>query len=135
MLNQNGRKSWRRQAIAAAVMAVVAPALAGTTGTEVTISAAGSTALKNWLVKSSTTFTDIQPGTTLSIGGTTYPTDGTSEWSIDGGSAFLYQLAPTTYSGPSTVQGQVADSSTAIRFEFHESGSVEGILKWPSDQI
>src|SRR5580693_4495986 len=108
MRDSTGRNSWRRNLVAGAAIAAAAQAitaLAGTTGSEVTVSLAGSTALKNWLVKSSTTFTDIQPGTTLSIGGTTYPTDGTSEWQPTG-SAFGYQLAPSSYSGQSVVQGQ-----------------------------
>ena len=138
MRNTKGRNSWRRNLIAGAAIAAAAQAvtaLAGTTGSEVTVSLAGSTALKNWLVKSSTTFTDIQPGTTLSIGGTTYPTDGTGEWELNGGSAFGYQLAPSSYSGQSIQEGQTLDSATAVRFEFHESGSVEGILELVSDQV
>ena len=137
---QNGKitNRWRKSAAAAAAIAAAVgaagPSIAGTTAGEVTISVAGSTALKNWLVKNTTTFTDVQPGGQLSINGTLYPST-TNEWADNGGSAFLYQLAPKSYSGPSTVTGQVSDSSTAIRFEFHESGSVEGILEMVSDQI
>ncbi len=128
----------RRRILCAAVLAVVPqvfqPARAGATGSEVTISTGGSTALKNWLVKNTNTFTDIQPGTSLSINGTSYPTDGTSEWEVDGGSAYAYQLAPTVYNS-SVIQGQIADQAPAVQFEFHESGSVEGILEMANDQI
>jgi PEP-CTERM motif len=133
MRNAKGKNGWRRNLIAGAAIATAistVPAIAGTTTGEVTVSMAGSTALKNWLVKSSNTFTDVQPGSQLNIGGTEYPTS-TNEWSV----ADAYQLAPKAYSGPSTVTGGPLDSSTAFRVEFHESGSVEGILEMVSDQI
>jgi hypothetical protein len=131
----------------AAVLAVVLPgassALAGTTGSEVTVSISGSTAVKNWLVKTNT-FTDVQPGSELTIGGMTYPPpnpgnttpgDNNSDWVVDGGSAYAYQLAPATYGSPDTNLGDPVQSADAVRFEYHESGSVEGILEMASDQI
>jgi hypothetical protein len=98
---------------------------------EVVISTAGSTALKNWFVAKTTTFTDVQPGTTITIGGTTYPP------SSDGGASYWntgssYQLAPKTGVSKS---GTSTDASPAIQFVYHESGSVEGILELANDQL
>jgi hypothetical protein len=120
-------------ALAAAVK--ISPALAASAGPEVTISTSGSTALKNWFVKKTTTFTDLQPGTSINIGGTTYPTAGTSEWEQNGGPAYSYQLAPKSYSAGALNEGSTTDSAQAIQFEYHESGSVEGILEMANDQI
>jgi hypothetical protein len=128
-----------RRVIATAAVAAAAqftPLLSRTAhAQQVTISTSGSTALKNWFVKKSTTFTDIQPGTTINIGGTTYPTDGTSEWEQNGGPAYAYQLAPKANSSAAPTQGTTLDSANALQFEYHESGSVEGILEMANDQI
>ncbi len=103
---------------------------------QVVISAAGSTALKNWIVAKTTTFTDVQPGTTLSINGTSYPLasdpsgGGDAFWTNGGVS---YQLAPKNNM---SVQGTgLADASPAIQFIYHESGAVEGPLELVNDQI
>ncbi len=98
---------------------------------QVVISSSGSTALKNWIVAKTTTFTDVQPGGTLSINGTTYPT------AADGGASYWnngvsYQLAPKANT---TIQGGVTDQSAAIQFVYHESGSVEGVLELANDQL
>jgi hypothetical protein len=120
----------------------------------VTISTAGSTALKNWFVKNTNTFTEIQPGTTININGVQYPSAvansstgatglGVNEWNtstVPGhGDAFAYQLAPKSVSTstalPNVIEGSTLDQAQAISFQFHESGSVEGILELANDQI
>ena len=130
-------------AIAAAAV-IAAPARAGTTGSLETVSISGSTALKNWLVSKTTTFTDVQPGSTLTVNGVTYPPN-TSYWQQNGGSLQAYQLAPSSYNGGQSTfidgSGTGLNSTTtaaitpAYRFEYHESGSVEGILEMANDQI
>jgi hypothetical protein len=117
-------------AAAVAGLGVVSSALAQSNvgSNQVVISIAGSTALKNWLVAKTTTFTDVQPGGTLSIDGTTYPPGGTSYWNNGVG----YQLAPSNNtSNSSTVFG----ATNQIQFVYHESGSVEGILEMANDQL
>jgi hypothetical protein len=111
---------------------------------QISISTAGSTALKNWFVASTgkDTFTDITPYTasapgsgSITLNGVTYPPasdGGLNYWAGNGGSGTSYQLAPSTNA---TVQGTSTDSSAAIQFTYHESGSVEGILEMASDQI
>ena len=116
----------------------------------VTISTAGSTALKNWFVKSTNTFTDIQPGTTININGVQYPSSvanastgatglGVNEWKQNGGAAYSYQLAIKALSSatplPTVSEGTATDQAAAISFQYHESGSVEGILELANDQI
>ncbi len=144
MKRKNLDRCYRRvittAALAAAAQAAL-PARAGqntfSTGTEVTISTSGSTALKNWFVKNTNTFTDVTPGTQLIIGGTTYPSN-LSTWNSNGGSAFAYQLAPAASSptaGAGAVNSGPAQQADAIRFEYHESGSVEGLLELANDQI
>ena len=130
----------RTAALAAAVTAATAPVLAGATAAlagqnpgEVTISTSGSTALKNWLVANTTTFTDVQPGTQVSIGGKAYP-PGVGQWAVDGGSALVYQLAPGSNPAGEVDTGLI-EQAPAVRFEYHESGSVEGLLELASDQI
>src|SRR5450432_2819251 len=103
---------------------------------QVVISAAGSTALKNWIVAKTTTFTDIQPGTTLSINGVTYPPasdGGVNYWSSNGGPGISYQLAPKN--NTTSVTGSPTDQSAAIQFVYHESGAVEGPLELVNDQL
>ncbi|MGD0390269.1 MAG: hypothetical protein ABSC42_15090, partial [Tepidisphaeraceae bacterium] len=139
-------------AVSAASLALVSSAMGQTT-----VSIAGSTALKNWLVKSTTSFTEIQPyepalvnpGVNpaldtgyLTIAGTTYPStsygtsaDGGSEyWANNGGSGQSYQLAPKLGSG-GTSNSSVSGAANAVTFQFHESGSVEGILEMANDQL
>ena len=76
-MNSFNRDKNRSKILAAAAIASVALvssafAQSDVTSGQVVISSAGSTALKNWIVKTPS-FTDVQPDTTLSIGGTTYP--------------------------------------------------------------
>ena len=121
-------------AAAATVAALTAPAaFAGQSPPEVTISTSGSTALKNWFVSKTTTFTDVQPGTQVMIGGQAYPPN-VNQFATNGGDALVYQLAPSTFTTTSINSG-VAQSAPAVRFEYHESGSVEGILELANDQI
>ena len=115
----------------AAAAALAAPALAGTTPGEETISTSGSTALKNWFVAKTNTFTEIQPGTSLTLSVGNGNGNGTTTFNATGYQ--LYQLAPT--STTSTFDTGVAASVDAVRFEYHESGSVEGILEMANDQI
>jgi hypothetical protein len=128
---------------ATAGLAYGSGAMAQTLGAgQISISTAGSTALKNWFVANTQTFTDVTPFTTgvagtgtINIDGQTYPPvsdGGTSYWAGNGGSGGSYQLAPKTNA---TVQGTNADSSAAVLFTYHESGSVEGILELANDQI
>jgi ABC-type phosphate transport system substrate-binding protein len=120
-------------AAAAAVALPVSRAVAGTTGSATTISTAGSTALKNWFVKNTTTFTDVTPGTQVDIGGVEYPSS-LNEWAPQyggTGTALAFQLAPKSYNGGQEVTsaeapGTIVDQASAVRFEYHESGSVEG---------
>lgn len=113
---------------------------------QIGISIAGSTALKNWLVAKSTTFTDIDPfdtrlpgSGTLSIDGNSYPLasdGGINYWSNNGGNGLSYQLAPKQNTaihgmGPTAT----ANTDNALIYSYHESGSVEGILEMVSDQI
>src|ERR1019366_1149184 len=122
-------------AIAAAASAAM-PAFGGTTGSEITISTSGSTALKNWFVAKTNSFTDVQPGTQVTIGGVQYPAS-LSQWSTNGGddgNALSYQLAPGNGTATAVNSG-LTQQAPAIRFEYNESGSVEGILELANDQI
>jgi hypothetical protein len=137
--NKPARKGHRSVISIAATVAVTPmlvsmPVHAGTTAGEETVSFAGSTALRNWFVVKSTTFTDVNPGQTLSVNGVTYPASPTNWAPVDGGtgSNLVYQLAP---SNDTASNSSIAPVSTALRFEYHESGSVEGILELANDQI
>jgi hypothetical protein len=118
-----------RRALATATLATLAPissaAFGGTNSGQVTISTSGSTALKNWFTGG--TFTDVEPNTQISIGGAQYPAS-LSEWN----NASLYQLSPKN--GIQNL-GSVADTNPVVRLEYHESGSVEGVLELANDQI
>ena len=111
---------------------------------QIAVSVSGSTALKNWLVGKSTTFTDINPSDprlagsgSLSINGVTYPLaapnadDGANYWA-DGGNS--YQLAPKSNAAIHATNG-IANQDNAIVFSYHESGSVEGVYELANDQI
>src|SRR3984957_20113433 len=131
------RKRLVAMAVIAAAVGAARPVLGGTTGSAETISFSGSTALKNWFVAKTNTFTDVQPGTQITIGGVAYPPSLT-QWSTNNGAdgnALAYQLAPTSYNSGTAVNTGILQQSSAIRFEYHESGSVEGILEMANDQI
>ena len=51
------------------------------------------------------------------------------------GRRFAYQLAPKANSNAAPAEGTTLDSANALKFEYHESGSVEGILEMANDQI
>jgi hypothetical protein len=147
-MTSDKKKNYRAKYLAlasATALASVSSAMAQTLGAgQISISTAGSTALKNWFVAASgkSTFTDITPYTasapgsgSLTVDGVTYPPvsdGGLNYWAGNGGSGTSYQLAPSTNA---TVQGTSTDSSAAVQFTYHESGSAEGILELANDQI
>ena len=67
----------------------------------------------------------------MSVQGVSYPSN-TSSWAVNGGTNLLYQLAPST---DTSSPNAIAPVSPALRFEYHESGSAEGILEMANDQI
>jgi hypothetical protein len=127
---KNRRNELRLLSAIGSVALLAAPALAGTTIdpntglSEVTISISGSTALKNFITSQG--FTDLLPDTSITpdLGGV--PGDDTTLTA--GGSAM--ELAPSNTGGLDT-----STSYNALRVEYHESGSVEGILEMANDQI
>lgn len=132
------RRSARRHVIAMAAaaacsFAIVPDAPAGQTGSAVTISLSGSTAMRSFTVQNTDAFSLVTPGTQMNIGGTVYPA-ATSFWTSGGPSdLYKFQLAPTSYGSPVTTGTQ--RSADALRIEWHEQGSVEGILEMVNDQI
>jgi hypothetical protein len=107
-------------------LAVAQQLWAGDTGSEVTISLSGSTAMRNFTVSSPFSF--VTPGTQISIGGTLYPAD-PNYWNTPSNTS--YQIAPGSFPfGTGTNK-----ASDAVRYEWHEQGSVEGILEMANDQI
>ncbi len=120
-------------AAAAALTGAARPATAGTTAPEETVSTSGSTALKNWLVANTQTFTEVQPGTTETVNGVQYPLNAFASAGNPNG-ILADQLAPKSYQSTSTSTG-IVETDPALRFEYHESGSVEGILEMANDQI
>jgi hypothetical protein len=116
-------------AAAAATMAMSRGVHAGTTGSETTISISGSTAIRNFTTSPS--FSLVTPGQQVSINGTLYPSS-SNYWPTNG-SGVSFQLAPSAFPGASgsTTFG----AADALRLEWHEQGSVEGILELANDQI
>jgi len=117
-------------AIAAAVYAV--PAFAGTTDPDgagpapayTTISMSGATLMRPFTSSEAITF--LQPGTSIDIGGVTY--GGPAFWANTNN--LLLQLAPK--SGTVTSLIQVSPGvwqAPALRFEWHETGSIEGVFE------
>lgn len=135
--NRNEARSARRRRSGAVILAAVSAATtvaahrsdAGETGTEITISLSGSTAMRNFTTSSALTL--VTPGQKVSIGGVTYPTNA-NYWPTNG-AGVSFQLAPGSFPGssPSTQFG----AADAVRLEWHEQGSVEGILEMANDQI
>jgi hypothetical protein len=105
--------------VAMAVAGAPQASFAGTTANTVTISLAGSTALRNFTTSPS--FTALPAGFSLTLSNGTY----------NGGSNGL-QLAQSTY--PVAIIGTGA-SAGGVRLEWQESGSVEGMLALVNDQI
>ncbi len=88
-----------------------------------TISLSGSTAMRNYT---------ISPGITLLPNGSSiFLSSGTFNASASGKAD---QLAPTNPDNTGDNSGSVRDDA-ALRIEWHEQGSVEGILELVSDQI
>jgi hypothetical protein len=137
MRQQSGkaRPFHRYAATAAAIAAVVAaikPALAEQTGDAVTISLSGSTAIRNFTTSAGFTF--LNPGTSITLNSGirgapvvyTAPTGFTTQ----------VQLAQGNFTAPEdTDLSDGIGSYKALRIEWHEQGSVEGILELINDQI
>jgi hypothetical protein len=127
---RNERRLWSAIAVVAATAAATT-ARAGTSGApgqdpEVTISISGSTALKNFVTGQGFTFLIPGDSITLNNGGTL----NTIQSTTDTGSI---QLAPTTFTAN---EFQIDENDyNALRVEYHESGSVEGIYELANDQI
>ncbi len=113
------KKIFAALVLASAVSATV-PAMAGTTGTQATISLSGSTAIRNWLI--SPEFTSIPGGATVNYSNGTYL----------GGASGLSLRNSVSYTG---VQLGTTANATGLRVEWHEQGSAEGILELANDQI
>src|ERR1700729_213229 len=137
------RKLSKRQkqnvALLASAAAMAVPAIAvhaGTTGTATTISISGSTALKNFIESpgltllnpaGSNAFIVLTPTLSNGYGApVTYgPQSSPGTYSFSGITS--YQLAPLSYG--QTVSTGSTQVGSALRIEYHESGSVEGILE------
>src|SRR5258706_9078622 len=124
----------RGQRIIALAASVAASAIgldlyAGTTGSAVTISLSGSTAIRNFTTSEGFSF--VNPNSVVNIGGVNYPA-ATTDWGPPT-SLSSFQLAPFNASGAVTTGSQQA--ANALRIEWHEQGSVEGILEMVNDQI
>jgi hypothetical protein len=139
--NVHGAAIQRRNKMVRSAAAVTAVALLGLTGkvraddstNMITWSISGSTALRNFLVGKAGISAD---------GGLTWleandPTLSLSNGNYSGGGVSL-ELAPHAYTGTTAI-GNLATGSQGIgagvRVEYHESGSVEGILELANDQI
>ena len=141
-----------RQAIALAVLTAAVqtalPAHAGqnnfgnsaTTGSPtpgtVTISTGGSTALKNWFVKTPT-FTDVTPGTYLTIAGVTYPQKLTTQndWATNGGRATAFQLAlspPLRPSARRLIPPTRDNRSTRFALNTTKTARWKAFSNWPT---
>jgi hypothetical protein len=129
--------------VAAAAAALAQFGSASQSRAQAVVSTAGSTALRNWFVVNGTTFTDVQPNTQITLNGTglgqnVFPQNIT-DWAANGsgGNTLVYQLAPSSPVSPSVQEGasNYVDQANALQFEYHESGSVEGILELANDQI
>jgi hypothetical protein len=109
---------------AAAALAASRTSKAGQTGDLVTISLSGSTAMRNFTTSAGFSF--LTPGTSITLnagaGGSpvtfTAPNTGTTQ----------FQLAPSPFPA-------VAPEVNGLRVEWHEQGSVEGILELAYFQV
>lgn len=153
---QNGDVSVRRRAIAAAVAAALAAAaaqaMAGTStntsgsptqngaGNEaLTISLSGSTAMRAFTT--SPGFTYLTPGTSITL--SNGPGGALTTYTAPSGGFTQVQLASGNFGGADspqplsfgTVSNGTSQTHSAIRLEWHEQGSVEGILEMVNDQV
>ena len=127
-MKKNTKQAIRRFAgLAAVASAVAAVQSVKAADNAVTISISGSTAMRNFTTSSG--FTLVEPGTSVTIGGTTY--GGAAYWGS--GTNVLLQLAPDN-SGFAT-SGAGTDQVAALTVQWHEQGSVEGVLDLVNDQI
>ena len=138
MKKRTTRRIHRYAATAAAIAAVVAairPVLAEQTGDAVTISLSGSTAMRNFTMSEG--FTYLTPGTSITLnsgpGGTPVV------YNSPLGTSVQVQLAQGDFNAAEdpTINPPADNSASfkALRIEWHEQGSVEGILEMVNDQI
>ena len=135
MKRQSEKRIHRYAATAAAIAAVVAaikPVFAEQTGDAVTISLSGSTAIRNFTTSAG--FTLLTPGTSITlnsgVGGAPVV------YSAPLGPTTQVQLAQSDFNAPEdTDLSDGIGSYKALRIEWHEQGSVEGILELINDQI
>ena len=134
----------RRILLAAVAMALSAiPTLAGTsTNTSgsptqngignpaVTISLSGSTAMRSFTT--SPGFTFLTPGTSITL--SNGPGGAPITYTAPTGGSTQFQLASGNFAGADALAGSTQNHS-AIRLEWHEQGSVEGILEMVNDQV
>ncbi|MGA2498883.1 MAG: hypothetical protein ABSH20_14165, partial [Tepidisphaeraceae bacterium] len=116
------------------------PGNAANPNAAVTISLSGSTAMRNFTTSAGITL--LTPGTSITLhngtagAGTTYiaTNDGFTQYQL----ASRNFTAADTYSNPQAGTNPPAldsQNNSAIRLEWHEQGSVEGILDMTNDQI
>lgn len=121
----------RRTVCVAAIAALASFASAGTTSDAVTISLSGSTAMRNFTTNP--TFTALTPGRTVTLN--TGYTFGASAVDAINGVFPAVQLGATTNDTLPPPSNLVNANYRAYRVEWHEQGSVEGILELANDQI
>jgi hypothetical protein len=96
-----------------------------------TISLGGSTAIKNFIINGGSTF--LTSGTSIILG-----SGGVNEsqitYTAPSGAGVSFQLASGNFSTPDTTSGTTQIHS-ALRIEYHESGSVEGAQELVDSQI
>ena len=128
--------------LAAAAMAAATLGASGVraddTAGYATVSLSGSTAMRNFTTAAGSTW--LTPGQSFLISGTALSnsTTGTATYSTTpfnvtapNSNSVTYQLAPKTYEAPVTD----ANHADALRVEWHEQGSVEGIQDLIASQI
>jgi hypothetical protein len=122
------KNNWKRlmqiAALAAAVGAVPLKLRAGDSPNMVTWSISGSTAMRNFTISEGmTTLEADSPTLTLSNGTYVPGTNG-------------IELAPSSFTGAAIAGTFGASASGAgVRIEWHEQGSVEGVLEMVNDQV
>ena len=93
-----------------------------------TITLSGSTALKNFTIAPGSTF--LTPGSSVTLG----PVGQEITYAAPAGVATNYQIASANFGIPDALTGSTQNHS-AERVEWHEQGSVEGILELADSQI
>lgn len=131
MSSKSARRTVQMIAAIAASQLWVASSLAGTTPDAVTISLSGSTAMRSFTT--SQQFTALTPGRSITLdNGYTY-----SAAAVDSANGIFpaVQLGGTTNATLPPAAGLTSATYRAFRVEWHEQGSVEGILEMANDQI